>query len=144
MKTSLAALAVGFIFAVGLGVSGMTLPERVVSFLDLFGNWNPSLIFVMAGALLIHIILFRVIIRRSSPLFASEFQLPKRRDIDLRLILGATLFGAGWGLAGYCPAPAITALASLKTAPVFFVVSMLFGMSLFALFEKRTPKKSAR
>jgi uncharacterized protein len=144
VKTSISALIVGFIFAIGLGLSGMTNPKNVVSFLDVFGDWNPSLVFVMGGALLVHMVFFRVITKRASPLFASQFQIPNRRDIDKRLIVGSMLFGIGWGLAGYCPAPAITSLASFTAPPIIFVLSMLVGMSLFTLIDKRTSKKTAR
>lgn len=140
MKSALAALIVGFIFAIGLGLSGMTNPNNVVSFLDVFGNWNPSLIFVMGGALVVHTILFRLITKRPSPIFASQFHIPKRRDIDRKLIFGSVLFGTGWGLAGFCPAPAITSLASLSTAPVIFVLSMLIGMAIFIMIERRINK----
>ena len=141
MKNSVAALAVGFIFAVGLGLAGMTDPKNVVAFLDVFGNWNPSLIFVMGGALVVHMILFRIITKQPAPLLASQFQLPKRRDIDKRLIFGSMLFGIGWGLAGYCPAPAITSIASLSFAPFVFVSSMVIGMLLFIGIEKNLIKK---
>lgn len=137
MKFNLAALAVGFIFAIGLGLSGMTNPANVVSFLDVFGNWNPSLIFVMGGALVVHVILFRIIIRRPSPVLSPEFHIPQNRDIDRPLVVGAILFGTGWGLAGYCPAPAITSLASLQVSAVVFVLSMLVGMAAFGLLEQR-------
>lgn len=142
MKSSIAALTVGFIFAIGLGLAGMTNPENVVSFLDIFGRWSASLVFVMGGALIVHTILFRLIVRRPSPLFAAKFQVPNRKDIDKRLVLGAVLFGLGWGLAGYCPAPAITSVASLSSSPIIFVLSMLSGMILFLTLEKKW-KRSA-
>lgn len=143
MKSAIAALLIGFIFALGLGISGMTNPANVVSFLDIFGNWNPSLIFVMGGALVVHAILFRLITKRSSPILASEFLIPKRRDIDRRLIFGSMLFGLGWGLVGYCPAPAITSLAALKLPPVVFVLSMLIGMSLFLVVDRLGSRAKA-
>lgn len=130
------AFIVGLIFAVGLGIGGMTQPGKVVGFLDIFGEWNPSLIFVMIGALVVHIIFYQLIRKRNAPLFAEKFQIPIRRDINRDLILGATLFGSGWGLAGFCPAPAITSLASLQLAPFVFVVSMLGGMWIFHMTNK--------
>ena len=130
------AFIIGLIFAVGLGIGGMTQPGKVVGFLDIFGDWNPSLIFVMIGALFVHIIFYHLIRKRNAPLFAEKFQIPIRRDINRDLILGATLFGSGWGLAGFCPAPAITSLASLQLAPFVFVVSMLGGMWIFHMTNK--------
>ncbi len=119
---------IGFIFALGLGISGMTQPGRVIGFLDLFGNWDPSLLFVMVGALLVHATLYRVITKRKSPLFGESFQIPTTKSIDRRLLVGAMIFGIGWGLGGFCPAPAMTALASLQLAPLIFVASMVVGM----------------
>jgi uncharacterized membrane protein YedE/YeeE len=132
---SLTTFIVGFIFAIGLGVGGMTLPERVVSFLDIFGEWNPSLLFVMGGALLVHSFAYRWIVRQPSPLLAEKFDIPRRKDISFRLVMGAAFFGLGWGLVGYCPAPAIVALATLRSEPILFVVSMLVGMFAFRRWE---------
>lgn len=134
--TKISAFIVGLIFALGLGIGGMTQPGRVVGFLDIFGNWNPSLLFVMVGALIVHMSLYSLIRKRKTPVFASEFKIPTRTEIDRSLILGSVLFGLGWGLVGYCPAPAMTSIASLKLAPVIFVLSMLSGMVLFN-FSKR-------
>lgn len=136
MKSIVAALFVGFIFALGLGISGMTQPQKVISFLDIFGAWDPSLMFVMMGALAVHAVVYPLIVRRRKPLLAAEFQIPKKREIDFKLIGGAMLFGLGWGLAGYCPAPALTAAATLALAPLAFVFSMLVGMWLFLTLER--------
>lgn len=135
MKTAITSLLVGFLFAIGLGISGMTQPARVVSFLDLFGEWNPSLLFVMIGALAVHTILFRLITKRSSPIFSDKFQIPKRKDVDAKLLVGSALFGIGWGLVGYCPAPAIVATATFTQAPIIFVTSLLIGMLLYRFQE---------
>lgn len=140
MKSTLSSFVVGLIFAFGLGLSGMTLPERVVGFLDVFGSWNPSLIFVMLGALIVHAVLYRLIRKRRSPLFASEWYIPSRTDITPSLVIGASLFGLGWGLAGYCPAPAITALPSLGLKPLVFVIAMIVGMLLFRVWQKLSPR----
>lgn len=137
MKSQISSLLIGFLFALGLGISGMTQPEKVVSFLDIFGNWDPSLIFVMGGALIVHIIFYQIIIKRTTPLFAAKFQVPTGREINSRLIIGSILFGLGWGIAGYCPAPAITSLSSMTISPFIFVISMLAGMALFIFGEKR-------
>lgn len=133
MKYSLTSLFIGFLFALGLGISGMTNPQNVISFLDLSGKWNPSLIFVMIGAIVVHSISYRLIMKRSSPFFSKEFHVPQRRDIDRSLILGSFIFGLGWGLAGFCPAPAITALTTLHAEVFIFFISMLSGMMLFRL-----------
>lgn len=137
MKNSFAALAVGFIFSVGLGLSGMTQPQKVVGFLDLFGNWDPSLIFVMVGAILVHFVTFRLIKKRKTPLFDANWHVPTKKQITPALILGSFIFGVGWALGGFCPGPAVTSLASFETAPVVFVASMLFGMWLFRLVDKK-------
>ncbi len=137
LKSQISSLVVGFLFAIGLGVSGMTNPEKVVSFLDVFGSWDPSLAFVMGGALFIHIIFYKFIMKLPSPLFSTQFHVPDRRDINARLITGSMLFGIGWGLVGYCPAPAITSLSSMTLNPFIFVISMVVGMTFYILLEKR-------
>lgn len=137
MNAAIAALAVGFIFAVGLGISGMTRPSKVVGFLDLFGNWDPSLIFVMAGAIAVHFVTYKVIRKRSSPLLVPNWQVPTKTELTPALVIGAVLFGAGWGLGGFCPGPAMTSLASLQTKPAIFVISMLVGMYLFKFLDKK-------
>jgi len=135
MKTLLASLVSGFVFALGLGLSGMTQPAKVTAFLDFTGDWDPSLACVMAGAILVHAILYRLIRRRSSPLFASTFSLPTRTDLDPRAMAGAALFGIGWGLGGFCPGPAVTSLASGHESVVIFVAAMVAGMYLYRLTE---------
>lgn len=137
MKTGLASLVVGFIFAIGLGISGMTQPEKVISFLDIFGNWDPSLIFVMGGATLVHFVTYRLIRKRNSPLFSTQWYVPTKTEITPALLVGAFLFGIGWGLAGYCPGPAVTSLASFEAGPLVFVVSMLIGMFLFRQVDQK-------
>lgn len=109
----------------------MTQPAKVVGFLDLFGAWDPSLIFVMAGAIAVHFVSYRLIRRRESPLFTPQWHVPTKTELTPALMVGALIFGAGWGLGGYCPGPAMTSLASLETRPVVFVVSMLIGMMIF-------------
>lgn len=137
MKNNVAALMVGILFALGLGISGMTRPEKVFGFLDIFGTWDTSLVFVMAGAVMIHFIAFRFIARRKSPLFSPEWHLPTKNEITWPLIAGSFLFGAGWALAGYCPGPALTSLASFQSRPSIFFVSMLFGMFFFRILDRR-------
>jgi uncharacterized membrane protein YedE/YeeE len=128
----------GILFAVGLVISGMTQPSKVVGFLDFFGRWDPSLAFVMGGAVIINAILYRFIIKRSRPFYDPEFHLPTRKDLDWRLIVGGGMFGVGWGLAGYCPGPGITSVVSLQTPVVVFVAAMAVGMLIFSLFDKVT------
>ncbi len=137
MKNGLAALVVGFVFAIGLGISGMTQPQKVVGFLDLFGNWDPSLIFVMLGGIVVHFVTYRLIRKLKSPLFSTDWNVPTKKEITPALVTGALLFGIGWGLGGFCPGPAVTSLASFEAKPFIFVLSMLVGMFLFRLVDKK-------
>lgn len=139
MKNGLASLVVGFIFAIGLGISGMTQPQKVIGFLDVFGHWDPSLIFVMAGAILVHFVTYRWIRKRESPLLSTIWHVPTKREITPALVFGSLIFGMGWGLGGYCPGPAVTSLASFEIRPLIFVGSMLIGMFVFRQFEKIFP-----
>lgn len=141
MKNGLAALLVGFIFALGLGISGMTQPQKVVGFLDVFGAWDPSLIFVMAGAIAVHFVTYKLIRKKSSPLLSAQWHVPTKKEITPALIMGSLLFGAGWGLAGFCPGPAMTSLASFELKPFVFVLSMLVGMFIFRLVDKKIQFK---
>ena len=140
MKNNIAALIVGFIFALGLGISGMTRPEKVIGFLNIFGNWDASLAFVMAGAIAVHSLAYRLIRRRNSPLFSKQFYLPTSKELTPSLIVGAFLFGIGWALAGYCPGPALTSVASFQFRPLMFVVSMVLGMILFRIYQAAVHK----
>lgn len=141
MKNNVAALIVGVFFALGLGISGMTRPEKVIGFLNIFGNWDASLAFVMAGAIAVHAVAYRLIRRRNSPLFSKEFYVPTSKELTPSLIIGAFIFGVGWALAGYCPGPAITSLASFQFRPLMFVVSMLLGMFLFRGYQAAVNKR---
>ena len=134
---SLISYLVGVLFALGLGVSGMTQPHIVRGFLDVFGQWDWRLIGVMIGAIGVHAILFRIIITKPSPILDSRFQLPTKSKIDAKLIFGALIFGLGWGWAGICPGPGIVTLASGELPFFYFVGSMLVGMKLFQLVDKR-------
>jgi len=129
-----AALASGLVFGLGLGlaVSGMMNPAKVIGFLDLAGNWDPTLAFVMAGALLVAVPAYRLVPRRGRPVLEEKFSLPEKKRIDASLLGGSALFGVGWGLVGFCPGPAIAALGT-GLLPVFaFVAAMLAGMALHA------------
>jgi uncharacterized membrane protein YedE/YeeE len=127
----------GLIFGVGLIISGMANPEKVLGFLDLAGNWDPSLAFVMAGAILIGFSAFLYAKRRTTTLLGKELKLPNTKRIDRRLVLGSILFGAGWGLAGFCPGPALVALGTGLPTAIVFVAAMLAGMGSFELIEHR-------
>lgn len=122
-------LAIGLLFGVGLVVSGMADPAKVLNFLDLAGSFDPSLAFVMGGAVLVAFVGFRLALARPAPLLAARFHLPTRRDIDARLIAGPALFGIGWGLGGFCPGPAFTALGLAAPGTLVFVPAMLIGMA---------------
>lgn len=132
MKARLAALASGIVFALGLGLSGMTQPAKILGFLDVMGHWDPSLMFVMGGAVLFGLIAFPLILRRPHPLFDGSFHLPTRKTIDARLVVGSAVFGLGWGLSGYCPGPAVVSIVTGAPGALVFVASMLVGMAAFA------------
>jgi uncharacterized protein len=127
---ALANLVAGVVFGLGLIISGLANPAKVLNFLDLAGAWDPSLAFVMAGAVLTAALGYRVVLARPSPAFDSRFHLPTATAIDRRMLAGAAMFGVGWGLSGYCPGPAITALPLLNPATLVFVAAMLLGMWL--------------
>ena len=128
-KSNISSIICGIIFSIGLGISGMTQPQKVIGFLDIFGEWNPSLAFVMGGAVLSYLALQLWIQRNFSiPVLGGSFQIPSRKDLDRSLIIGALLFGSGWGLGGYCPGPAITSLGSGSLNALLFVVAMGIGM----------------
>ena len=136
MKANIALFASGVLFATGLGVSGMTDANKVIGFLNAAsGAWDPSLAFVMAGAIAVHPVLFRVITRRSGPAFGSTFQIPARTDMTPRLIGGAALFGAGWGLGGFCPGPARVPSTALGIETIVFTIAMIAGMVAFAVVD---------
>lgn len=129
-KATVAALGAGLLFGAGLVIGGMTQPSKIIGFLDVAGDWDPSLAFVMAGAILAFMPLLRRITQRRGPLFAQGFSMPTRRDVDGKLVVGAAMFGVGWGLAGYCPGPAITSLGSLGPTPWLFTAAMVAGFGL--------------
>jgi len=126
----LTTLFAGLLFGTGLILSGMANPKKVQNFLDIFGSWDPSLAFVMGGAILVTAPGFWLVQKRTSPFFHDVFQLPARNDIDARLVTGAAIFGVGWGLGGLCPGPAVTSLLFFKPGVLIFVPAMLVGMIL--------------
>ena len=133
------ALAAGALFGAGLTVSGMTDPQRVRGFLDLFGQWDPTLAFVMGGAVVVMAIAWQVRKHMGHPLFAEKFMFPDRTDLDTGLIAGSALFGVGWGMAGLCPGPAIASLALAPVAVLPFVAAMLGGMAIHHLLVRLSP-----
>ena len=136
MTTAIAAL-VGLIFGLGLLVSGMANPQKVLGFLDLAGPWDPSLALVMGGAIAVGLIGFALARKRQRSLLGEPMQLPSRTDIDAPLLIGSALFGIGWGLAGYCPGPALTGITAGMPSAILFSAAMLAGMVLFGLWNAR-------
>jgi hypothetical protein len=127
-------LAAGLLFAVGLAVSGMTQPAKVVGFLDFLGAWDPSLAFVMLGAIVVYMGAYRgVVLKVKRPLFADRFSIPTRSDIDFPLVAGSAIFGVGWGLSGFCPGPALVSFGAGASSALWFVPAVLAGMVLFNL-----------
>lgn len=142
MKTISAALA-GLVFGLGLILSGMSNPAKVLGFLDLAGRWDPSLALVMAGAVAVGALGFAWARKRSASLFGEPMRLPTATRIDRRLLLGSLTFGVGWGLAGYCPGPALASLLQGDIEPWLFVLAMLAGMALFELIERARAARVA-
>ena len=132
-RTDVVAFLAGVVFAVGLGISGMMLPSKVIGFLDITGAWDPSLGLVMAGAIATHFAFARRASSATSPRFAPTFSVPREAPIDRRLVLGAALFGIGWGIAGFCPAPAVVSIVTLTPSTLAFVAAMLASMGTYAL-----------
>jgi uncharacterized membrane protein YedE/YeeE len=135
IRDTLVPLASGTIFGAGLALGGMTDPARVRGFLDLFGDWDPTLAFVMGGAVLVMAVAWLVQRRMQHPLFATSFSLPDRSDLTPRLVGGSALFGIGWGIAGLCPGPGFASLAIAPASAAIFVAAMLAGMVLVRLME---------
>ncbi len=130
-------LLAGLVFGLGLIVSGMANPAKVLGFLNLTGSWDPSLAFVMAGAIAVGVIAFAVARRRTRTFLGGVMQLPTSRDIDRRLVIGSALFGIGWGVAGFCPGPGLVALGMGEVKALVFVLAMLVGMGIFEWLERR-------
>ena len=130
MLRNIAALVCGIVFGAGLGVSQMTNPDKVLDFFDVFGAWDPSLAFVMGGAVAVTAVAFRFVLKRPSPLLAETFSLPTKADIDARLLAGAAVYGVGWGLVGFCAGPSIAALAYGDSRVAIFVAALAAGVWL--------------
>jgi uncharacterized membrane protein YedE/YeeE len=139
-----ASLLAGLVFGLGLIVSGMANPAKVLGFLDLAGSWDPSLAFVMGGAIAVGVVAFVVAHQRTVSFLGAEMKLPTARHIDARLVVGSLLFGVGWGIAGFCPGPGLVALGMGESKAFIFVVAMLVGMGVFELAERlRAPRRAA-
>ena len=142
--TRIVEFVVGLLFGWGLLISGMTDPGKVQGFLDLAGSWDPSLAFVMGGAVLVGVFAFAVAHRRTTTFLGGAMHLPKTSQLDRRLLVGGLLFGAGWGLAGFCPGPGVVAMAAGEVKALVFVVAMLAGMLAFEYSQRpRRPRPAA-
>jgi uncharacterized membrane protein YedE/YeeE len=140
MKFIVSAFIAGLIFGIGLIISGMTNPAKVQGFLDLAGQWDPSLGLVMAGAIAVGLFAFAAAKKRTTAILGGVMQLPKKSDIDLRLVMGSVVFGIGWGLGGFCPGPALVSLGTGRSDAVVFVLAMLAGMVIFEIAESINRK----
>jgi uncharacterized protein len=140
---ALSSFLCGLVFGFGLLISGMTQPAKVLGFLDILGHWDPTLVFVMAGALAASSAGYALARRQGHPVFSAQHLWPTRTDIDRRLVVGSILFGIGWGLAGLCPGPALENLASLSPRVFVFVLAMIAGMSAQDIWQSRSPAISA-
>jgi uncharacterized membrane protein YedE/YeeE len=143
VKQKLVAFASGLLFAVGLGVSGMTHPTKILDFLDFTGDWDPSLALVMGGGVLVNLVFFQWVLRRGRPLLAASFGLPPFTRVDVPLVAGAAVFGVGWGLGGFCPGPALVSAVTGATPVVAFVVAMLASMAVFDASRGRWSARAA-
>lgn len=138
------ALASGALFGVGLVVSGMTRPQKVIGFLDIGGAWDASLALVMVAAIAVHFLAYRLIRRRAAPVWAEKFALPTRREIDAKLVLGAAVFGVGWGLGGYCPGPGVVSLGAGEVGALVFVGTMSLGLLAAGKLERNASQRATR
>ncbi|MFD1200191.1 DUF6691 family protein [Brucella gallinifaecis] len=138
------ALLIGLIFGIGIAISGMMNPAKVLNFFDITGNWDPSLAFVMGGAILIAIPGYHLVLARKAPLFETKFQLPDTKLIDAKLIAGSTLFGIGWGIAGFCPGGALPALGTLHPKALVFVAALIIGLLIAKGMKALTARYLAR
>lgn len=144
MKQLWIALISGILFGLGLGISQMIDPARVLGFLDVTGIWDPTLLFVLGGAVTVTVIAFQWILRRKNPFFSARFMLPTRNDIDAPLVIGAMIFGAGWGISGYCPGPGLTALVLGQWNAVLFVLSLIVGMLVYQAYASISQNRQQK
>lgn len=137
----LSALVIGLIFGLGISISGMANPAKVLNFFDIFGTWDPSLAFVMAGALAVNIPGYRLAFRRPAPVIEPRFQIPDKRVIDRRLVLGSATFGIGWGIAGFCPGGALPVISTLEPGVLVFIAALIVGMLVARLPSTWFPSR---
>lgn len=137
MRYNLSSFFCGLLFGCGLTIANMINPTKIQDFLDFFGNWDPSLALVMLSALTVTWLSYNLVIKKSHPKLANQFYLPTKQSIDAPLVLGATLFGIGWGLSGYCPGPSITALGLGSLDALYFVIGMVASALVFLVFSHR-------
>jgi hypothetical protein len=143
MKIKVGAFLGGTLFGIGLAIAGMTQPAKIIGFFDFFGSWDPSLAFVMLGAIMVYTPVYRWAIRTwQRPIWAPAFSLPTRKDIDGRLILGSAIFGIGWGLGGYCPGPAFTSVGAGSEQALLFGAAMLVGVGAYQLFMRARENRT--
>jgi len=142
---TLSSFLVGLIFGIGLILAGMTNPAKVIGFLDITGTWDPSLAFVMGGAILVAIVAFRFAKKRTANFLGGAMRMPTSDMIDKRLVIGSLLFGAGWGMAGFCPGPALASIGTGNPKAVIFVIAMIVGMAIFELADRfwHQPRQAA-
>jgi len=138
---------IGLVFGAGILISGMANPAKVLNFFDIAGTWDPSLAFVMGGALIVTAIGYKVVLKRPSPLLGASFQLPLRRDLDLSLLGGSAVFGVGWGIAGFCPGGALPALGTGRIEVLIFIIALVAGIvvarRLQAIHQSRSQRSAA-
>jgi len=137
-RSNLAAFVAGLVFVLGLGIAGMTDPNKVLAFLDVGGHFDPSLMAVMGGGVAVCLVGYRLVLRRQRPALSHKFHLPRQTRIDARLVIGAVLFGVGWGLSGYCPGPALASVVTGAPSALVFVAAMFAGMGVFTRFQAAT------
>ncbi len=143
MLRLLSASAIGIVFGAGIAISGMSNPAKVLNFFDVFGTWDPSLMLVMASALVVSFFGYRFVLRRPAPVFDLKFHLPTKRNLDLPLVGGSALFGVGWGIAGFCPGGAIPALGLGEPMPVIFVAAMVAGILAVKGLQSFSARRAA-
>jgi uncharacterized protein len=137
LKENAIALVSGLLFGLGLGLSQMIDRDRILGFLDVSGVWEPTLMFVLAGAVAVTVVAFRFILRQPHPIWANQFHLPTKKDIDIPLVVGAAIFGVGWGISGYCPGPGMTAIVVGFWNPVLFIFAFIVGSLTYKWYSNR-------
>lgn len=138
----ISAFVCGLIFSLGLGMAGMTQPTKIIAFLDVAGSWDPSLLFVMAGAVSLGLVLFPSVLKRRAPILGTKFLMPEKAGVDTRLLTGSALFGIGWGLSGLCPGPALVSLVTAQPAVFVFVSSMIAGLGIGRFWSNQVKSGS--